>query len=146
MFSFKYFLYVSLFSLGVIPLILSRRNRQIIFKKSYFKLFIFTFASSKKTNSQLHQILPTAFSFLSTQSNKGKLWKFAKAVLWVFISGGSSAEMRETQTSNGNMNHLNKEETNCGVSESFSVQKHIKERNDEVQECQNEKHPLEISR
>ena len=53
---------------------------------------LFTFASSKKTNSQLHQILPTAFSFLSTQSNKGKLWKFAKAVLWVFISGGSSAE------------------------------------------------------
>ena len=43
-----------------------------------------------------HQILPTAFSFLSTQSNKGKLWKPAKAVLWVFISGGSSAEMRDT--------------------------------------------------
>lgn len=26
----------------------------------------------------------------------------------------------ETQTSNGNMNHLNKEQTNCGASEAFS--------------------------
>lgn len=46
--------------------------------------------------------------FLVNTEQQRQLWKFAKAVLGEFISGDSSAEMREKQTSNSNLNSLNK--------------------------------------